>query len=245
MDTSPIFSPVRSGRAVEHVALQIEAAIISGQLQPKDRLPSERALQTQFQTSRGVIREAMSTLKQKGLIEIRKGAKGGAVVKQVEVPNVSESLSLFLRQHHIDPEHIVEFREHTDRAITVMAIARADEEEKHALVEAAARLKSMLAEPDPDMEAIGELDRELNIRLAKMTRNPIFEWVMSALQQGFSSHDYALYEDVRYRDSIADNWNDTAREIAANEPLKALFFISNHYFLLRRCIASRKKGGDV
>ncbi len=223
------------------MALQIEAAIISGQLQPKDRLPSERALQTQFQTGRGVIREAMSTLKQKGLVEIRKGAKGGAFVKQVEVPNVSESLSLFLRQHHIDPEHIVEFREHTDRAITIMAIARAGEDEKQELVKAAVSLKSMLAEPDPDMAEIGELDRKLNIRLARMTRNPIFEWIMSALQQGFSSHDYALYENLRYRERIAANWSDTAREIAANEPLKALFFISNHYFLLRRCIASKKE----
>jgi len=242
LNAPPIFSPVRSGRAAEHVALQIEAAIISGQLQPKDRLPSERTLQTQFLTSRGVIREAMSTLKQKGLVEIRKGAKGGAFVKQVEVPNVSESLSLFLRQHHIDPEHIIEFREHTDRAITIMAIARAGEDEKQELVKAAVSLKSMLAEPDPDMAEIGELDRKLNIRLARMTRNPIFEWIMSALQQGFSSHDYALYENLRYRERIAANWSDTAREIAANEPLKALFFISNHYFLLRRCIASKKVG---
>ena len=38
------FEPVNMGRAGEEVALQIEAAILAGQLEPGDRLPSEREL---------------------------------------------------------------------------------------------------------------------------------------------------------------------------------------------------------
>ncbi|NIQ94115.1 MAG: FadR family transcriptional regulator, partial [Desulfuromonadales bacterium] len=67
---------------------------------------------------RGVVREALRALKQKGLIEIRKGARGGAFVKHIEVANVSESLALFLKLNRVSPEHLIEFRESVDQTIT-------------------------------------------------------------------------------------------------------------------------------
>jgi len=82
MTTKSMFSPVQIGRAGEDIALQIEAAILEERILPGERLPSERELQVQFKTGRGVIREAIRALKQKGLIEIRKGGKGGAYVKK-------------------------------------------------------------------------------------------------------------------------------------------------------------------
>jgi DNA-binding FadR family transcriptional regulator len=237
MNTEYLFIPARIGRAGEDVALQIEAAIMDEKILPGEGLPSERELQMQFQTGRGVIREAMRALKQKGLIEIRKGAKGGAYVKQLEVSSVSESLALFLKQQHIRLEHIAEFRESLDRTITSLAIARADNTEKQQLVREAEKLLQCLDQPDPDMEVMGEIDRELNIRLARMTRNPIFEWIMQALQLGFSSQDYALYEDPDYRQKTVANWHETASHIANNEPLRALASVGAHYALLQRCAA--------
>ena len=70
MDSSFLFHPAQAGRAGEDIALQIEAAILNEKFQPGESLPSERELQTQFQTGRWVIREAIRALKQKGLIEI-------------------------------------------------------------------------------------------------------------------------------------------------------------------------------
>jgi DNA-binding FadR family transcriptional regulator len=232
----PLFSPVQTGRASEEVALQIEAAIIDGRLSPGERLPSEREMQTQFGTGRGVVREAFQLLKQKGLLEVKKGAKGGAHVRQLDVGNVSESLALFLKQHPVEPEKVIEFRETLDRTITQLAVAHATQDEKDELFGEALRLEAMLREPQPDLVASGELDRRLNIMLARMGRNPLFEWIMHALQMGFSSHDYTLYEDPLYREKAAANWSDTARAIAAGQLMRALAFIGHHYVLLRQCI---------
>ena len=236
MNLDSLFTPVQVGRAGEDVALQIEAAIMGDKIQPGEGLPSERELQVQFQTGRGVIREAMRALKQKGLIEIRKGAKGGAYVKQIDVANVSESLALFLKQQHVGLADIAEFRESIDRNITLLAIARADAEEKQQLVAEVEKMRACLEQPEPDMRGLGEIDRELNIRLAKMTGNPIFEWIMQALQLGFSSQDYALYDAPDYRQKTVDNWAETARHIAANEPLRALSSVGAHYAMLQRCV---------
>lgn len=231
-----MFIPVQAGRASEEIALQIEAAIMDGRLSPGERLPSEREMQSQFGTGRGVIREAIKILKQKGLLEVKKGAKGGAYIRQLDVGNISESLALFLKQHPVEPEKLIEFRETLDRTITQLAIAHAEQAEKDELVKEALRLEAMLLEDEPDFTASSELDRQLNIMLARMARNPLFEWVMHAIQMGFNSHDYALYEDKTYRERAAANWSKTAQAIAQGELMRALGFIGYHYVLLRQCI---------
>ncbi|WP_319466430.1 GntR family transcriptional regulator [uncultured Pseudodesulfovibrio sp.] len=233
---SPLFLPVQAGRASEEIALQIEAAIVDGRLSPGERLPSEREMQSQFGTGRGVVREAIKILKQKGLLEVKKGSKGGAYVRQMDVSNVSESLALFLKQHPVNPERLIEFRESLDRTIAQLAIAHGEKSEKEELLRESLRLKSMLREDEPDFLATSELDRQLNIMLVRMARNPLFEWVMHALQMGFSSHDYALYENPTYRERAAANWSDTAKAIADGELMRALAFIGHHYVLLRKCV---------
>lgn len=233
------FIPARAGRASEDIALQIEAAIIEGRISPGEKLPSERDMQAQFKTGRGVVREAQQILKQKGLIEIKKGSKGGAFVKQVEVDSVSESFTLFLKQKNIDPESLIEFRESLDRTITSLAVTRGSKEEKEALVKKTLELEKYVSGDDPDMRTIAELDRGLNIQLSRMAKNPVFEWIMHAIQKGFSSFDYALYDDPDYREMTVSNWKETAREIAAEEPLKALTFVGNHYLMLLRCVQER------
>lgn len=239
-----IFTPAKSGRSSEEVALQIEAAILDGSLRPGDGLPSEREMQQQFQVGRGAIREALRALKEKGLLEIRKGAKGGAFVKEIDVSNVSESLALFLKQHPVAPEQLIGFRESIDRTVTSLAIARNDKESAQQMLNSALRLRETALEPEPDMELLGEMDRELNLQLGRMSRNPIFEWVMGALQQGFSSYDYALYEDEDFRRQTVDNWVETASRIAEGEPMLALSSIGNHYVLLRRCVKRRNQNAN-
>lgn len=236
-----IFSPVQIGRAGEDIALQIEAAIHDEKILPGERLPSERELQAQFQCGRGVIREAVRALKQKGLVDIRKGAKGGAYIKHIEVANISESLALFLKQQHISPDHIVEFRESIDRVITILSIAKGDFDQKQELKDEAEKLFSLAVQGDIDRELLAKQDRRLNLCLAKMSKNPVFEWVMDAIQHGFSSNDYALYEEADYRIKTAENWRETAQRIADNDPIKALNSISAHYALLQRCVAEKQK----
>lgn len=232
----PVFLPVQSGRATEDICLQLEAAILDGRLAPGERLPSEREMQARFGTGRGVVREAIRMLQQKGLLEVRKGVKGGAYIRRLELANVSESLALFLKQRPVEPEKLIEFRESIDRSITLLAIARGSQEEKQKLLQKAIRFEALLTGTEPDFSAAAELDRELNLMLAHMAGNPLFEWVMHAVQMGFSSHDFFLYQDPAYRLKAAANWRDTARAIAQGEPMQALSYIGHHYGLLRQCV---------
>ncbi|MDV6249866.1 FadR/GntR family transcriptional regulator [Vibrio sp. EA2] len=234
-----LFSPAQIGRASEDIALQIESAILNETLRPGDSLPSERDLQAQFGTGRGVIREAIRALKQKGLVEIRKGPKGGAFIKQVDVSNISESLALFLKQKSIGAHQIAEFRESMDQSIALLAMSRATKEQQAQMLLLVDRLESIAGLSSLDFSKLIETDRQLNVLLAEMAGNPVFEWVMHAMQQGFGSYDNNLYTDADFLRKAIANWRYTAEQIINKEPIKLQASISRHYLLLQECLDRR------
>ncbi|THB78183.1 MAG: FadR family transcriptional regulator [Desulfobacteraceae bacterium] len=243
MSSDPKFTPVKGTNISQKVADQIESAILNGGIQPGNRLSSERDLQTQFEVGRGAIREALQALKQKGIIEIRKGVKGGAYVKKMEIGNASESLSLLLKQNKVPIDDLVEFRDAVDQTEVILASIRGDRQEKQRLVEMAMKLSELSTRSDdPDVDAIKAIDREMNMLLAQMTKNSVFEWIKNTIQMSIGSYDSLLYESANYRDKTIDNWIKTAKEIAAGEPLKALSRCSYHYVLLQSCIKDQELG---
>jgi GntR family transcriptional repressor for pyruvate dehydrogenase complex len=223
-----------------NVAVQIEAAILEGSLAPGEKIPSERDLQMIFKTGRGVVREALRELKQKGLIEARRGGKKGTYVKRVGAQDASKPLALMIKQGAIDIANLIEFRESIDRTITLLAISRGDAREAEALLNGVADLERVGLCQTPCLAQIKEVDRALNLLLVKMTKNPLFDWIMQTVQISLGSYDYVLYEDAYYRERTIKNWRETAAAIADREPLKALSFIGYHYVLLNRCIRENK-----
>ncbi|MDT3439843.1 MULTISPECIES: FadR/GntR family transcriptional regulator [unclassified Pseudofrankia] len=77
-------SQVRAPKAGELIAGQLRQQIIRGTLEPGAVLPSETVLSTQFGVSKPTMREAFRILEAERLIEVRRGANGGA---RVQVPD--------------------------------------------------------------------------------------------------------------------------------------------------------------
>lgn len=75
---------IRVPKAAELVASALRRQIVSGELKEEDTLPSEAMLMQQFRVSRPTLREAFRLLESESLIEVRRGARGGA---RVHVPN--------------------------------------------------------------------------------------------------------------------------------------------------------------
>lgn len=79
-DERPMFRPAKPRRVFEEIINQIKAKIEDGRLQRGDKLPTERALASQFQVSRNTVREALRTLEISGLVTLKRGSSGGAFV---------------------------------------------------------------------------------------------------------------------------------------------------------------------
>ncbi len=73
----PKLQKAKSLSLVENVVHQIEEAVLTGEYKVGDKLPSTRQLQDILGASLGTIREGLARLEQKGLIEVKKGTKGG------------------------------------------------------------------------------------------------------------------------------------------------------------------------
>jgi DNA-binding FadR family transcriptional regulator len=99
-ETRPGYTPLPLGRGPAHelVAQQLRAAIVSGELQPGDRLPTEIELREAFGVSRATIREALGSLVGQGLIGKARGLNGGSFVLRPSVGQASESLHLSLQR---------------------------------------------------------------------------------------------------------------------------------------------------
>jgi GntR family transcriptional regulator, transcriptional repressor for pyruvate dehydrogenase complex len=68
------FAPVKKQKVSEQVAESIRDAIVTGQMQPSESLPSERELAESFGVNRSSVREALHRLEAWGLVQVRQGA---------------------------------------------------------------------------------------------------------------------------------------------------------------------------
>jgi DNA-binding FadR family transcriptional regulator len=85
--------PVRRvQKAYEQVADQLRTLIVSGELKPGMRLPTEADLARQFGVSRATVREALRVLTTQSLLNTSKGAGGGSYVTLPTVDHISEFL---------------------------------------------------------------------------------------------------------------------------------------------------------
>jgi GntR family transcriptional regulator, transcriptional repressor for pyruvate dehydrogenase complex len=75
VNTPPYFSAIKPGaKLAEQVADALEQEIRAGRMKPGEKLPSEATLVQQFAVSRTVVREAISGLRSRGLVDARQGS---------------------------------------------------------------------------------------------------------------------------------------------------------------------------
>jgi len=201
-----LFRAARQNRIFQDVVEQIQEAIIDGQLKVGDRLPAERDLKEMLQTSRSTLREALRVLEQKGLIEIKLGMGGGAVVKAVTSDLVAESLDLLIRSQQVSLRHIAEFRERVEGDVVVLATSR--------MRAADARvLKTLLNEAqqfaDRGSEAVSDFltaDKNIHLYFAKITGNPIYISILKTIHENIRRYydEFLVMEEREMNENLQD-----------------------------------------
>lgn len=224
-----MFRKTQHNRIYQDLVGQIQEAILDGRLQPGDKLPSQRELVAMFQTSRASIREALRVLEQKGLIEVKLGVSGGAVVKTADTEPVTESLKLLLQQQQVSLAHLAEFRESIEGDIAACATSRAGAAEIQRLEDILAQAKACLERADALPHDFIRRDIRLHIALAEISGNPIFLAVTKMMHETI----LGLYDrfTLRDRDVLEENYRDLCALVAAvkqGQPDKARRLALNH-----------------
>lgn len=98
---------------------QVRAQVRAGRLRPGDRLPSERAMCDAFGVSRVTVREALRVLEAAGLVQIRLGARGGAVIVAPSRERLSRSLADLIALNGFSATDVAEARAVLHRGIAL------------------------------------------------------------------------------------------------------------------------------
>ncbi|MDL2209922.1 GntR family transcriptional regulator [Desulfovibrio sp. OttesenSCG-928-O18] len=112
----------------------IRRSIIERRLKPGDRLASEKELADSFGVSRQTLREALNALESLGLVELRKGAGGGAFVSAVPFLRPQQSIMDFLYSQEMTRSHIIESRLQVEPYAARIAATSMTTEQKDELV---------------------------------------------------------------------------------------------------------------
>lgn len=174
------FSAIAPARAVDEIASQVREMIASGSLKPGDRLPSERDLSARLHVSRNTLREALRALEHAGIVEMRKGATGGAFVRPGNSGVIVNGMRDLYHLGAITPAQLTEARVWLSEVVVRVACARATDEDFEALeanIEASAKA--------PDFDERARHNRDFHVILAQATRNPILVITMEGIVEVF------------------------------------------------------------
>lgn len=208
-----MFRKTRYNRVFQDLVQQIQEAIMDGRLKPGDRLPSQRELVDLFQTSRASIREALRVLEHKGLIEIKLGVSGGAVVKTPGTETISDVLTLLMQQQHVSFAHLAEFRRSIEGDMTALAAERATDDDRARLEDVLRQAEVCLGQAEPIPYEFIRTDIRMHIALAEASGNPVFIAITRMIHEtilGF--YDRFTF---RRREVLEENYRDLIAIVAA------------------------------
>ena len=224
-----IFKPLKKSRLYEGIVEQIKNLIISGELKPSDKLPSERDLAKMFNVGRPTVREAIRTLNSLGLVEINHGQKG-TIVKHFALEPYIESfqdqMSLMLKMKKTTIQQLTEVRGALDNRIALLAAERCTQDKLREMENILEEMKSCTNSTEAYLRKAVEYHKAMAI----CTNNPIFYAIWCA----FFDLIIDLYEgildriggDVLYRLYLTNL--EVFKAILTREPKKILKAMGRH-----------------
>jgi GntR family transcriptional repressor for pyruvate dehydrogenase complex len=163
-----VYKVVRTSRLYEQIVQQIEESVLNGTLKPGDQLPAERDLAQRLGVSRTAVREAVKTLREKGLVEAYSGRGTFVTDGTSQAARQSFDLMVKIGQQEGSP-HLAELRLILEPGIAAMAAERIKDEDLTAMRDAVAVMERSQKDPDAYIEA----DLDFHLALAEAVANPL------------------------------------------------------------------------
>lgn len=161
-----VVEPVHVPPAYEYIVARVRSAIWSGELIPGERLPSERSLAEGCAVSRLTIREALRTLQGEGLITVKRGSAGGAIVSASETTAAQRHRLVVESREALRDAH--EVREGVEPIAARLAAQRIDGEHAERLAACHADLLD-----SADVPSFRRADSGFHLTIATSTQNAL------------------------------------------------------------------------
>jgi GntR family transcriptional repressor for pyruvate dehydrogenase complex len=172
-----IFAPLETGRRADAVVRRLADGITLGLLVPDEQLPTESELADAFGVSPVTVREALTALREQGLVATRRGRGGGSFVRDVRA---TDTAVLHDRLRAVSPSELRDLADHYI-AITgtgaLLAADRAGEQDVALLADGVAELARAA-----DAGARRRAESRFHVELAAAAQSPRLTRAEIALQ---------------------------------------------------------------
>jgi len=186
----------RGEKAAARVAQEIVHTIYEERLAPGDRYLSEVDALARHNVSRATFREALRFLEFQGVVRVRAGPGGGAIVQKPDWPNLTSTFALLLQFADAPLSAVMAARTALEPAMAALAAEHATPDQ----IEAIAALLQRAEASIPDPAAFTPAYRAFWAAIAAATGNAVTAMLWPALRALVDSGGFVPNE--RYRQKL-------------------------------------------
>lgn len=208
--TAPARRRLNQPRVAEIVAGMLRERIVGGQLEDGELLPKQEELLKEFGVSLPSLREATRILETEGLISVRRGNVGGAVVHRPSSETVAFTLGLVLQSHRATPADLAAALQVVEPACAAMCARQGNR--RHT----AARLRTLVDEAASQLHdgpAFTTSARGFHDELARRCGNETLRELVATLE--------ALWSECRARLAGAGGGRQVRPNVSLRQKVQA------------------------
>ena len=211
----------RSATSVE-VARKLLTYLLSGEVAPGSKIPSERALAATMNVGRSAVREALKAHTVLGLLEVRQGDGTYLASSSSDLlPDIME-WGLLLGERRTD--ELVEARAEVEVSLAGMAGARRSEEDLEALEAAYARMAAC----SDDLEAYVEADVAFHLCVAQAAGNAVLAGFLGNVRSLLAAWTRRVILNLGETQVSLELHRDILRAVAAGDQEEARAAMGRH-----------------
>ncbi len=226
------------------IAQAIRSAIVSGELNVGERLPSESELADQFQVSRPTVREALKRLAAQSLIRTQRGASGGAFVNRLNFEDAYSqqvtTSTLLLSMNAVSFDTACEARYALERACAALSAQRCTAD--HLATMRAEIFRQ--AQPGLTDEAFCASDVAFHRALVDGAGNPVLSYQLAGAVEAMQPLMNMITFSARSREAIIELHTKIADGLEAQDAAaveRVLIALEDYTRQLAQDVAAQRK----
>ena len=209
----------------QEIEKRLEDEILQGQIQPGEKLPSEKELFHRYKVSRTVVREAIKMLSSRDLVTIRKGS--GVYVNDPNSAHALKHMSMFY-QLSFDRKsmlQLMEVRHVIEPAVAGLCAQNRKNEDIRFLQTNVEKFVNR----DQSSDLLAELDVQFHSRIAKACGNEILAHILMPIFDQLPRIKTLIVQYVKDKDDTAlDYHSRILQAIIAKDSEGATRFMREH-----------------
>ena len=235
MSVHPLFAG-RSVTLASRIVAGVRAALFERRYRPGDFLGTEKDLAARHGVSRMVARDALRTLEGLGIVEIVRGAGGGARITHGNPQLFAEALAVQLELAAIDREEIMSAQGAIEGLAAELAARRATPAQVRSLGKLIEEAEALL----DDLDAFTRSSLRFHLGVAEASHNRVLQYQLISLQHvSWPSRNRTLNRTVARK--ILDAHRKLVALIEARDAGAARLFMEAHVGMIReRRVAESK-----